>query len=152
MEWSLVGSKCFLRSGSESEGWPSDWIFKNQFEKVNIRMEEFFKIFFWLWRFMCDQGFSKKTMDSESRTSDKGSRNMLSVALNELFGSFCFLSLGCSWFCNMGMPHGMQILRMDGGFKVICDHMEDHHVMKFLVIQFGICKTLMVWCCPCNTS
>ena len=36
-----MGSKCFLRSGSESEGWPSDWIFKNQFEKVNIRMEEF---------------------------------------------------------------------------------------------------------------
>lgn len=83
-------------------------------------------------------------MDSESRSSDKSSRNMLSVALNEVFGSFCFLSLGCSWFCNMGMPHGMQILRMDGGFKVICDHMEDHHVMKFLAIQFGIRKTLMV--------
>ena len=36
-----------------------------------------------------------------------------------------------------GLLHGMQILRMDGGFKVICDHMEDHHVMKFLAIQFG---------------
>ena len=35
-----MGSKCFVRSGSEPEGWPSDWIF-NQFGKVNIRMEEF---------------------------------------------------------------------------------------------------------------
>lgn len=40
-----MGSKCFLRSGSESEGWPSHWIF-NQFEKVNIRMEEFPKEYY----------------------------------------------------------------------------------------------------------
>ena len=80
-------------------------------------------------------------MVSESRITDKSFRNMLSVALNELFGSVCFLSLGCSWFCNMGMLHGllhgMQILRMDGGFKVICDQMEDHRVMKCLAIQSG---------------
>ena len=37
----------------------------------------------------------------------------------------------------MGNANSMQILRMDGGFKVICDHVEDHHVMKFLAIQFG---------------
>ena len=37
----------------------------------------------------------------------------------------------------MGNANSMQILRMDGGFKVICDHLEDHHVMKFLAIQFG---------------
>ena len=36
-----------------------------------------------------------------------------------------------------GLLHGMQILRMDGGFKVICDQMEDHRVMKFLAIQSG---------------
>ena len=37
----------------------------------------------------------------------------------------------------MGTANSMQILRMDGGFKVICDHLEDHHAMKFLAIQFG---------------
>ena len=34
-----MGSKCFVRSGSEPGGWPSDWIF-SQFGKVNIRMEK----------------------------------------------------------------------------------------------------------------
>ena len=69
----------------------------NQFEKVNIRMETFPKAYSFGLEdlFACEQGFQKKTMVSESRSTDKSSLNMLSVGLNELFGSVCFLSLGC---------------------------------------------------------
>ena len=85
-----MGSNSFVRSGSESE------IF-NRFEKVHIRMEAFSKAYSFGLEdlFACEQGSRIKTMLSESRSTDKRSLNMLRVGLNELFGSVCFLSLGC---------------------------------------------------------